>query len=74
MRSEFGPIELPITDLALYHDGRAFPLDVLEKLCTGHMLVLFLVADIAAKFGTLIHGVLLKIKHCLPDDTATFRI
>jgi len=36
------------------------------------MLILFLIADITAKFGTLIHCMLLKIKHCLPDDAATF--
>ena len=72
MRGKFWTVEFTATNLALDHHCWTFSLDMLEKLSSCHMLVLFLIANVTAEFGTLIHRMFLKIKHGLPDDAAAF--
>ena len=59
---EFATDELLVTQLALDHDLRAVTFNVLEQLSARHMLIFFLVANVATKLGALDHGVLLKLK------------
>lgn len=66
--------ELLGTQLALHHDLGAITLDVLEELGARHMLIFFLVADVATKLGALDHGVLLKLKQRLPDDLTVLAV
>ena len=61
-------VEVLVADLTLDHDLGALSLDVLEKLLSGHVLVLLLVADVTTKFGAVVHRVLLQLIHRLPDD------
>ena len=50
---EFGPEVILIANLACDENLRAILLNVLIKLASRHMLVLFPVADIASEFGAV---------------------
>lgn len=71
---EFTTDKLLSAQLALDHDFGAVTLDVLEQLSTSHVLVLFLVANVAAVLGALNHGVLLQLEQSLPDDLTVLAI
>lgn len=66
--------ELLIAQLTLHHDLGTIILDVLEKLGASHVLILFLVADVAAELGALVHGMLLELEQRLPDDRAVLAV
>ena len=59
MGSVFSSYKLHTTSWALDHHFGAFCFDMVEKLCSGHVLEFFLVADIASKFRTVIDCMLL---------------
>lgn len=65
---ELSSVELPLADLALYDDLGALSFDVLEQLSPGHVLVVLVIANIAAKLRALVHRVLLQLGHGLPND------
>ena len=67
MWSVFSSYELHAACWALDHHFWAFCLDMIEKLCSGHVLKFFLVADIATEFRTVIDCMLLKIKQSFPN-------
>ena len=56
------------TQLALDHDFGAVTLNMLEELLASHVLVLFLVADVAAELRALSHRMFLQLDESLPDD------
>ena len=68
MSSKFSSNVLLVTHLAHDLHFRAILLDVIIELSSGHMLVLFSVANIASKFGAGELGVGLKFSQGLPDD------
>lgn len=68
MVGELCSVEVTLTDLTLYDDFGTFSFNVLKQLGAGHMLVIFMVANVAAKLGALVHGMLLQFSHGLPKD------
>ena len=68
---EFGSAKVALANLALNDDLWAVSLDMLEQLCSSHVLELFLVADVAAELGALVHWMVLQISHSFPDNNLT---
>ena len=68
MVCEVSSVEIFHTNLALDHNRRAIVLDMLGQLSSCHVLKFFIVANIASKLRTLIHGMLLEILHGLPNN------
>lgn len=52
---EFRSAKVTLANLALNDDLWAVSLDMLEQLCSRHVLELFLVADVATELGALVH-------------------
>ena len=68
-------LEVALAHLALHDDLGTLSFNMLEKLCTSHMLVLWIETNVTAKLGTLVHSVLLQLVHGLPEyDFLTIRI
>ena len=68
MIRKFGSAEVAFANLTLHDNFWAISLDMLEQLGPSHVLEVFMVADVAAKFGTFVHRMLLQLEHGLPDD------
>lgn len=68
MSSEVSSVEIFDANLALDHNRWAIILDMLGQLSSCHVLEIFIVANIASKFRTLVHGMLLKVFHRLPNN------
>lgn len=58
----------------LNHHFWTFSFDVIEKLCPCQMLELFLIADIATVFWTVINRMLLQFKKCFPNNTTVLSV
>lgn len=74
MSSEFSPIVILHASLALDHNFGAFSFDMLKQLCSCHVLKIFMIAYVTAKFWALVHRMLLKLPHGLPDNHSVFFI
>ena len=59
-------------DLTLDHNFRAVSLNMHEKLLPGHMLKVFMIANVTAEFWAIIDGVLLEFFHGFPYDLTVF--
>lgn len=68
MISEITSKEFLVTKLTLNHDLSTIIFDMLEKLRTRHMLVLFSETNVAAEFRTFKHSMLLKFEQGFPDN------
>lgn len=68
MSGKISSVEIFYANLALNHNRRAIILDMLGQLSSCHVLEIFIVANVASKFRTLVHGMLLKIFHRLPNN------
>ena len=70
MSCEISSVEIFDANLALNHNLRALSLDMLKQLGPGHVLEILVIANVASKFRTFVHSVLLKFTHRLPNDWA----
>ena len=66
MLSKISPVEIFDTNLTLNHDFWAIVFDMLKQLSSCHMLAVLAVTNIASKFRTIIHRVLMKLFHGHP--------
>ena len=64
--------ELFTAYLTLDHNFRAVSLNMHEKLLPGHMLKVFMIANVTAEFWAIIDGVLLEFFHGFPYDLTVF--
>lgn len=65
---EFGSAKVAFANLTLHDNFWTISLNVLEQLCSSHVLELFSIADVAAEFWTFVNRMLLQFEHGLPDD------
>lgn len=65
---EFGSAKVAFANLTLHNNFWTISLNVLEQLCSSHVLELFSIADVAAEFWTFVNRMLLQFEHGLPDD------
>ena len=56
---KFGSAEVAFANLTLHDNFWAISLDMLEQLGPSHVLEVFMVADVAAEFGTFVHRMFL---------------
>lgn len=71
---ELSSVVVLVADLALHHDLGTLFLDVLEQFLPGHVLEVFVVADVAPELRTVHDGMLLQLLHRLPDQLAILAV
>lgn len=74
MRSIFTSCKFHTACWALDHNFCAFSFNMIEKLSSSHVLEFFLIADVTAKFRTLIHSMFLKLYQSFPNNSSILSV